>query len=617
MAEERKIVIDVDVEAGDAQKRLDALEAAMFRTQENAAEMKEKMEQGFDAAGKGAKNASKGVGGFGATLKGIVGGIGILALLQKAFEMLKEVVGNNQEAADFLAKAFETVQIILTQVLNEAVVPLTKWLIQLFTEPQTAIDSFVEALEPVKQFFVDIGDYIKNEFFVTWTKASLAIDEMRLKWNQLTGDTEEAAEIQKKIVDGTLELVEYQKEASEAADRVTGAVVDGVKAVVTTIKDTVTEAVEAADKIVDLRNASELAEAQLQLQMLATQKEAEIQRQIRDDISRTLADRIEANEKLGKILIDQAESEKKIAQTTVDAVQAEIDAYGANIERTRRLIEAKKELIDIDERITGQKSEQLTNQVALEKELFDFQQELRTIGKTERELELEELEIEMERLAEIKRLANDTEVDLEEERRRRLAEIQDKYDKQEQAKKDKIAAADIARERTIREDKIKGARMTASALGQIAAVLRAQGEEGVRAAKAFAVAELAINTAVSIANAIAGATKAAKDGGPAAPFLLIGYIASMVGTVVASIANASQILSSVPEGGGVSDPTAGVSAASAAPTIDPAAAASTELEGAEQAQLAPIQAFVVETDMTGNQQNISQIENQVTFGIDG
>jgi hypothetical protein len=47
MAEERKIVIDIDVESGDALKRLDKLEAAMFRTQENAAEMKEKMEQGL------------------------------------------------------------------------------------------------------------------------------------------------------------------------------------------------------------------------------------------------------------------------------------------------------------------------------------------------------------------------------------------------------------------------------------------------------------------------------------------------------------------------------------------------------------------------------------------
>lgn len=613
MAEEKKkIVIDVDVEQGDAIKRIEALESAMFRTQENASEMREEMEEGFKAAGEGAKKASKGVGGFGSTLKGIVGGIGILALLQKAFEMLKEVVGNNQEAADFLAKAFETVQIILTQVLNEAVIPLTKWLIQLFTEPQTAIDSFVDSLEPVKKFFNDIGDYIKNEFFVTWTKASLAIDEMRLKWNQLTGDTEEAAELQKKIVDETLELVEYQKEASEAADRVTGAVVDGVKAVVTTVKETVTEAVEAADQIVNLRNASELAEAQLQLQMLATQEEAEIQRQIRDDISLTLAERIEANEKLAKILLDQAESEKKIAQTTVDAVQAEIDAYGANIERTRRLIDAKKELQDIDERITGQKSEQLTNEKALEKELFDFQQELRVLNMTERDKEFEELEIEMERLAEIKRLAGDTEVDIEAERLRRLEELRAKHRKEDLEAEKKYNDKIKKEQEKVDKAKVSAAQNVAGALGAISSAMQQAGLENQAFQKALAVGEIAISAAIATATAIKNATQSS-----ATVWDMIANIAVAVGTVAGAIASATAILNDA-EGPSVAPPP--VASAAPSPSVASAAAVTTdgtELGGAQQAQLAPIQAFVIETEMTGNQQNISQIENQVTFGIDG
>jgi hypothetical protein len=57
--------------------------------------------------------------------------------------------------------------------------------------------------------------------------------------------------------------------------------------------------------------------------------------------------------------------------------------------------------------------------------------------------------------------------------------------------------------------------------------------------------------------------------------------------------------------------------AASAPSIDSVATNTTDLGNAQGAQLAPIQAFVVETEMTGNQQNISQIENQVTFGIDG
>lgn len=597
MAEERKIVIDVDVEAGDAQKRLDALEAAMFRTQENAAEMKDKMEQGFDAAGKGAKNASKGFDSVGTSVGGLLKSLGLVAIALEVFNFLKEILMKNQvvmDAVNTATLAFE----ILIKKLFDSVSELAGPIRSVFEDPKQAV--------------IDLGNLIKENIINRFKGAILAVEAIGKTFKALfEADWDGALEGVKDYGQALIQ-VSTGLDADQQA-----AFVDGVKEFAQeTIKAT-KAAVDEADAITKLRNEVKLLEADQRGLILVRQKEAEEQRQIRDDISKTISERIKANKELGNIQKKQLAEETAIANKRIELAQRELALDKNNIDLQVALKDARTELADVEERISGQKSEQLTNQVALEKELFDFQQELRTIGKTERELELEELEIEMERLAEIKRLANDTEVDLEEERRRRLAEIQDKYDKQEQAKKDKIAAADIARERTIREDKIKGARMTASALGQIAGVLRAQGEEGVRAAKAFAVAELAINTAVAIANAIAGATKAAKDTSVAAPFVLAGYIAAMVGTVVSSIAQASQILSSVPEGGGVSDPTAGVSAASAAPTIDPAAAASTELEGAEQAQLAPIQAFVVETDMTGNQQNISQIENQVTFGIDG
>ena len=145
-----------------------------------------------------------------------------------------------------------------------------------------------------------------------------------------------------------------------------------------------------------------------------------------------------------------------------------------------------------------------------------------------------------------------------------------------------------------------------------------QGEAGVGAAKAFAIAELAINTAVGISNAIAGATSAAAAGGPAAPYLQIAYIATMVGSVVAAMAQAQTILGSVP-GGGTANTGGSFNAPTqqSVPTIEPVTTNTTELGNAQSAQLAPIQAFVVETELTGSQNNITQIENQVTFGIDG
>ena len=184
-----------------------------------------------------------------------------------------------------------------------------------------------------------------------------------------------------------------------------------------------------------------------------------------------------------------------------------------------------------------------------------------------------------------------------------------------------IKLSNIAREQALirRDDQIEAATQTAGALGAIAGFLEQQGEDGIQAAKGFALAELAINTAIAISSAIAGATGAASTPPtPATPFLQVAYIASMVGSVVAAMAQAQTILGSVP-GGGTAN-TGGsftVPTQQATPMIDPVTTNTTELGNAQSAQLAPIQAFVVETELTGSQNNITQIENQVTFGIDG
>jgi hypothetical protein len=57
-------------------------------------------------------------------------------------------------------------------------------------------------------------------------------------------------------------------------------------------------------------------------------------------------------------------------------------------------------------------------------------------------------------------------------------------------------------------------------LGSIASAVENQGKAGLAASKVLAISELAISTAVSIGQAIAGATSAASAGGPAAPFFV-------------------------------------------------------------------------------------------------
>lgn len=72
--------------------------------------------------------------------------------------------------------------------------------------------------------------------------------------------------------------------------------------------------------------------------------------------------------------------------------------------------------------------------------------------------------------------------------------------------------------------------------------LASSAQQGSAIQKAFAITQLTIDTAKSISSTIAGATAAAAAGGPAAPFLIGGYIASGIATVTKSMSAAKKLL---------------------------------------------------------------------------
>tara|TARA_R100000664_G_scaffold10000_1_gene16590 strand:+ start:7595 stop:9565 length:1971 start_codon:yes stop_codon:yes gene_type:complete len=130
---------------------------------------------------------------------------------------------------------------------------------------------------------------------------------------------------------------------------------------------------EFADTLVRLRNEVKLMNAELALTQLEYQKEAEIQRQLRDDTSLTIDERIKANERLGEVLKEQMEVETEAAKQALELAEKELWLDSDNIDKQVALIDAKVKLAEIDERITSQRSEQLTNLNSLEQERIDLQ----------------------------------------------------------------------------------------------------------------------------------------------------------------------------------------------------------------------------------------------------
>ena len=166
--------------------------------------------------------------------------------------------------------------------------------------------------------------------------------------------------------------------------------------------------------------SKELSDAQADLEkqqrkanltQLEFQKLAEKQRQIRDDESISINERINANEKLGEILQQQLKEELKIAQLALEVANLRIEAEGKTKEALDEQAEALTNIADIQERITGQESEQLTNRVALQKEAAEKRQERidKRIEQLEQELEFskELLRLEEESIEKTRTLAEE------------------------------------------------------------------------------------------------------------------------------------------------------------------------------------------------------------------
>ena len=131
--------------------------------------------------------------------------------------------------------------------------------------------------------------------------------------------------------------------------------------------------------------------------------------------------------------------------------------------------------------------------------------------------------------------------------------------------------------------------------------------------RALAVSQIAIDTATSIASVIAGATSAAATTGPAAPFVLAGYIASGIASVLGSMASASKILSAPMPDFQTPTPTDPNEGSDEDEDLD---APDTDLfkTGSTLLNEGMGKVYVLEQDITDTQNNVASIKDQATFG---
>ena len=154
----------------------------------------------------------------------------------------------------------------------------------------------------------------------------------------------------------------------------------------------VKSALESAKAITELKKSAELASVLNQGLIEQYDRQAEQLRQIRDDDSKSIEERIKANEELALVLDEQEVAMKKNAQIAVDAAAAELSKNKDSIELQKAYQDALNEQAGIEAQITGFRSEQQTNTNSLLKEQKEIMNEISLFGKSERDKERLELQ---------------------------------------------------------------------------------------------------------------------------------------------------------------------------------------------------------------------------------
>ena len=577
MAKE-ELVLDVKSNIKSVTKETDALGKSLG----NASDETKGLDKGLEDAGKSGSKGFKAIGtavkGFGMALK--AAGIGLIVAL---FVTLKEALERNQKVMNAVNTTMSAVSTTFNQVAD-VLVDVYEWV----TKSSDRFDGLGKVLTGLVTIAL-------TPLQVAFYGLKLGVQQVQLAWEKWLGDAdpEKMAELAAGIDETRGELVKIGQAAIDAGKDIGSNIGDAIgeigamgKMAIAGISEiSIKSNYELAKATTAAANSSKLAEAAIQGLIEKNDLLAETQRQIRDDETKTFAERIAANKELGNILDQQEEEMLALADTRVASAALELSANKENIDLQVAYQQTLNDRAGVEAQVAGFRSEQMTNEVSLNKELLETQKEIRTEGLAGMERELLELENAYKLKVEMARKAGmDT------------TAITAQYQKEQLAITQQINDAKLA-----------------SQLGLVSAVggsIKALGglfEEGSAAAKAAALAEIAINTGLGIVQGLDIAQKSSKAAGPAAAFAFPLFYASQLAAVLGAAAQARTILGAG-TGGGAGG---GSVAAAPQPPAPQMMSGAFELTGGQEVE--PTRAYVVSDDITASQNGLEVIRRRATI----
>jgi len=533
--------------------------------------------------GDAAEKSKKGLGLMGKAAKGLgtafkAMGVGAIIAI---FVSLKEAIERNQKAMDLMETVMSTISTTFNQVVN-VLTDVVSWV----TESSDRFDGLTKVLSGVMTLALTP---LKLAFF----GLKIGVQQLMLAWEDSFlggGDEGKIAELRKDIVGTTNDILEVGQEAIQAGKDVASNIGDAISEV-GAIYEVAADGInkisikgnfEQAKATTAATKAALFAQAEFAKLNAEKLKEAELFRQIRDDETKTFAERIQANKDLKTSLEEQQKLQREQVQIEITAAALLVEQNG-NDENKLALKQALNAELELEEAITGQLSEQKTNQVGLEKELSETQNQLRAEGLAGMERELEELQTSYDEKVEMARKAG---VD--------ITAITELYEK-EQAKIKKEYNTDAVKFSDMSGKQQR--KIASDTAGNMANILGKETEAG----KAFAITQATIDT-YGAAQASYKSMSGIPVVGPA-----LGAIAAAA-AIAGGLANVASIRgasSSGPSGSG------GGGGAVAAPPAPQMMSGAFDISGGVAPEAT--KAFVVTDEMSNSQNQLANIRRRATI----
>jgi hypothetical protein len=480
----------------------------------------------------------------------------------------------------------------------------------LFDDPKAAVMSLVDSIENYLIHFLDKT----LEYF-----GFLAKGLMQLFKTDFSGAMESFKAAANSGVDALTGVDDSVKKVNDSFDA-------GVKA----LGEYTISTYKQAKSNVELAKTADLAAVANQGLIEKYDRQAEQQRQIRDDERKSVADRKKANDELLAILDKQEVAMLANAQIQLNLANENLKKDEKNVEALKARGEALNEIAAIEAQIEGFRSEQQTNAAALQKEeqeLISSRLESENNLSIERKkFNAEQIEDGRERLLELQRIdaeeaelgrtrltneialyAEGTQAKVDAEIA--LAEFEEQIYQQKVNRSNELTALEINNQNAI----LNATSSALSSIGQIADAFAGDDEERARKAfninKGLGIAQAIISTSQGIMNAYTNPVDVASG-------------VAFAKSISIGLAGAAQIATIAttqfqPSGGGGTAPSTSTSGGGASETQAPSfnvvgQSGFNQVAGA-LGQQQPVQAYVVAGNVTTAQQLQNNTITQATF----